>query len=74
MNIKTFIAKIALVFIVGSSLALPAVSFAASQGQYKTPSIWPTGFWGPLVSCTGTYFTNKDGNPAKNSDGTIPNS
>ena len=29
---------------------LPSLAFA-----YTAPSIWPTGFWGPLISCTGDY-------------------
>ena len=29
---------------------LPSLAFA-----YTAPSIWPTGFWGPLVSCVGNY-------------------
>lgn len=31
-------------------IALPHI---VSAQQYKTPNLWPGGFWGPLVSCTG---------------------
>jgi hypothetical protein len=63
---KKTLAKITLVFIVGSSLMLPIVVAASTGGTYSTPSLWPTGFWGPLVSCTGNYIpnaTNSDGSP-----------
>lgn len=49
---KDAAAKILLIAIIGSSLALPLVASA-----WTTPNIWgtPPGFWGPLVSCTGFY-------------------
>jgi hypothetical protein len=31
----------------------PAIAFA-----YTTPSLWPTGYWGPIVSCNGNYLQN----------------
>ena len=59
MNIKNTVAKILLVFIVASLVAIPALSFASSGGTaYKVPSLWPTGFWGPIVWCTGDYLGN----------------
>jgi hypothetical protein len=33
-------------------LIIPLAVFA--QGQASTPSIWPTGYWGPLLSCSGS--------------------
>src|SRR5579864_4065902 len=43
------------IFIIAFSLltifALP--HFAAAQTAYKAPTLWPTGYWGPLLSCTG---------------------
>jgi len=30
----------------------------AAALAYSTPSIWPTGYWGPLVSCNGNYLAN----------------
>ncbi len=32
-------------------LSLPHIVAA-----YTAPNIWPTGFWGPLVSCSGNYI------------------
>ncbi|MGD1003727.1 MAG: hypothetical protein ABR884_04115 [Minisyncoccia bacterium] len=59
MDIKNILAKILLVFIIATSAMLPMVSFASSGGAtYKTPSIWPTGYWGPIVWCTGDYLPN----------------
>jgi hypothetical protein len=52
MNIKNNAAKLLFVIIVGSSVVFPLVASA-----YTTPNIWPTGFWGPLVSCTGNYLS-----------------
>jgi hypothetical protein len=57
MNTKKTLAKILLVFIIGASTVLPMVSFASSGGTaYKVPSLWPTGYWGPIVWCTGNYI------------------
>jgi hypothetical protein len=57
MKTKNTIAKILLIFVVGSLVALPVISLASSRGTpYKTPSLWPTGFWGPIVWCTGNYI------------------
>jgi hypothetical protein len=52
---KDTAAKILLIAIIGSSLALPFVASA-----WTTPNIWgtPPGFWGPLVSCTGYYSSS----------------
>lgn len=60
---KTTAAKIVLVAIVGSSIALPLVASAA----YSTPNLWgnPPGFWGPLVSCTGNYLSGDTGSQCK---------
>lgn len=53
---KKLLAKIVLIVIVGSSLAIPLVSLASTGDAYSAPALWPTGFWGPLVSCTGNYL------------------
>jgi len=58
MFTKNLFAKMLLVVVIGSSAALPAFAFASS---WTTPNIWPTGFWGPLVSCTGNYLPNGGG-------------
>jgi hypothetical protein len=50
-------AKILFILVVGSSVAFPLIASA-----YTTPNLWPTGFWGPLVSCTGNYLSNPAGN------------
>jgi hypothetical protein len=60
---KNALAKILLVLLIGSSLALPIFSFAAQNQSggavsYSTPSLWPSGYWGPIVWCTGDYLTN----------------
>jgi hypothetical protein len=62
---KNLVAKVLMIFIVGSSLIMPMVASASSNGTYTNPSLWPTGYWGPLVSCTGNYIstTNSDGTP-----------
>ena len=63
MNIKKIAAKTLLIFIVGTSVILPVISFASSGGTaYKTPSLWPTGYWGPIVWCTGDYLTGTANN------------
>ncbi len=36
-------------FIVGAALVFPLATFAQSA-----PSIWPTGYWGPILTCHGT--------------------
>lgn len=66
MFLKKNAAKILLILIVGSSIALPLVSLAASGGSYSTPSLWPKGFWGPIVWCTGNYIqgASQVGQPA----------
>ncbi len=56
MDIKKTFAKIVLILLIGSSIALPLVSFASVNNSYKVPSLWPTGFWGPIVWCTGNYI------------------
>jgi hypothetical protein len=38
--------------------AAPFLSSAATQ-----PSIWPTGYWGPFVSCTGNPYSDLSTNP-----------
>jgi hypothetical protein len=62
MNTKKTLAKILLVFIIATSAMLPLVSFASFGGTpYSTPSLWPTGYWGPIVWCTGDYLTGTAG-------------
>jgi len=53
---------------------LPMVSFAASgtNATYKTPPLWPTGFWGPIVWCTGDYLTGKANNQVAGPNGAVP--
>jgi hypothetical protein len=74
MNTKNILAKTLLVFIIGTSIILPMVSFAASgtNATYKTPSLWPTGFWGPIVWCTGDYLTGAANNQVAGSSGAVP--
>jgi hypothetical protein len=56
---KRTLAKLALGFIVLAPLAIPLL-VSASTGANTTPSLWPTGFWGPLVSCTGNYINGSN--------------
>ncbi len=42
-----------------------AFPFAASAATM--PSIWPTGWWGPIVSCTGNYIPNSPQIPVNGS-------
>jgi len=68
---KNAFAKILLILLIGSSVALPMVSFAAQSSgggsvSYTTPKLWPTGFWGPIVWCTGDYLTNTGGTQGNN--------
>ncbi len=60
-------------------MVAPFASFAAQNQSggnvsYSTPSLWPTGFWGPIVWCTGSSIAT--GNPAvsptPNTAGQIP--
>lgn len=49
--------------IYGFSLAIVIIPLftpmSAIAANYKVPNIWPIGFWGPIVSCTGNvYNTN----------------
>lgn len=46
MNKK--IALVALLLII-----VPTVALAYSNGDNSPPQLWPNGYWGPLVSCTG---------------------
>jgi hypothetical protein len=63
---KTF-AKVVIALLVLLPVTAPIIANASSGGTYQTPSLWPTGYWGPLVSCTGNYLRN-------NGDSTVPNS
>ena len=50
-SMKKKIAFITLLLVIVPSIAL----------AYSTPTLWPTGFWGPLVSCTGNpYIINSN--------------
>lgn len=74
MTSKNLLAKIILLVLVGSSLMLPVAAMAAQDSggnsvSYSTPSLWPTGYWGPLVWCTGNYLSNGQ---VANPDGTTP--
>jgi len=69
MNIKNNAAKILLVLVLGSLATLPMISFAAqAQGgsgvSYKTPSLWPTGYWGPIAWCTGSFIATANPTPS----------
>lgn len=39
-------------------LVLPYLGFARNQ-----PSLWPTGYWGPILSCTGKYGSSNSNLP-----------
>jgi hypothetical protein len=63
MITKNLLAKLALIVIVGSTLAIPFAAMAAvdqsgNTVSYQPPSLWPTGYWGKggLVSCIGDYI------------------
>ena len=47
---------------------LPLISSAAANGSgsvtYKTPPLWPTGFWGPIVWCTGSFNPTQNPSPS----------
>lgn len=62
MHIKKSAATIALMLIVGSSVALPLAAYAANT-TWTMPSLWPTGYWATngLVSCTGNYLASNTG-------------
>jgi hypothetical protein len=68
MNIKKIAAIILFVFIAGSLAALPLISSAAANGSgnvaYTTPALWPTGFWGPIVWCTGSFTPTANPTPS----------
>jgi hypothetical protein len=62
-------AKIVLIFIIGSSVAAPFTSFAAqtqagANVTYATPSLWPTGYWGPIAWCTGSSLATANPTPS----------
>jgi hypothetical protein len=69
MNMKKIAATIVFVFIAGSFAALPLVSLAAetqsgSNVSYTAPSLWPTGFWGPITWCTGSSIATANPTPS----------
>jgi hypothetical protein len=68
MNIKKIGAVILFVFIAGSLAALPLISSAAANASgnvaYTTPPLWPTGFWGPVVWCTGSSIATANPTPS----------
>ncbi len=79
MNIKKIAAIILFVFIAGSLAALPLVSLAAqtqsgSNVSYVTPSLWPSGFWGPITWCTGSSLAtaNPTSSPTPGTAGQAP--
>jgi hypothetical protein len=57
---KKNLAIIAFILLVGVSVAVPMVSFAAANGSWTAPNLFgnPPGFWGPIVWCTGNYLAN----------------
>jgi hypothetical protein len=68
MKIKNTLAKILLVFIISISVIMPIISFAAQSGNstvsYSAPSLWPKGFWGPIVWCTGSSMPSANPTPS----------
>ncbi|HUC02197.1 MAG TPA: pilin [Candidatus Paceibacterota bacterium] len=62
-HLKSTAAKIALIIVIGSSVALPLAASAAANGTWTMPSLWPTGYWAPngLISCTGNYLASNSG-------------
>lgn len=52
---KKTVASIIFLVLCGASVGLPVVATAAT-GSWTQPSLWPTGFWGPIVWCTGNYI------------------
>lgn len=45
--------RVSLRTIVIAALLLGVIAFAPSVSHAHNPNIWPTGYWGPLLSCTG---------------------
>jgi hypothetical protein len=79
MNIKKITAAILFIFIAGSLAVLPFISSAAetqagANVSYVTPSLWPTGFWGPITWCTGSSIAtaNPGLSPTPGTSGQIP--
>lgn len=73
MSLKKNLAKILLVLVIGASVVLPVAAFAAQtqnggNAAYTSPSLWPTGFWGPIVWCTGSFIASP--NPTNPTPGT----
>ena len=73
---KKIAATILFIFIAGSLAALPLISSAAANSSgnvaYTTPALWPTGFWGPVVWCTGNYLTGTGNNQLSVNGSTPP--
>lgn len=77
MHIKNLFAKVLLVFIVGMSVLLPIASFAAETQSgatvtYTTPKLWPTGYWGPVAWCTGSFVATANPGPSSAAGKTPP--
>jgi hypothetical protein len=39
-------------------IVLLVLAPTATALAYSTPNLWPTGYWGPLLSCNGNYLVN----------------
>lgn len=78
MLLKKNLAKLLLILVIGASIVLPVVAFAAqtqsgATAKYSAPSLWPTGFWGPIVWCTGSFIaTQNPTNPTPGTSGQTP--
>ena len=60
MSLKKSFAKALLILLIGASVAMPIAAFAAQStnggnATFSAPSLWPTGFWGPIVWCSGSF-------------------
>lgn len=69
MHMKQILANILLTLIAGAFALLPVFSFAAQiqaggNVSYTTPSLWPTGYWGPVVWCTGSTLAQPNPTPS----------
>jgi uncharacterized membrane protein YgcG len=57
--------------IYGFSLGIIIVPLFAPISAMAAPNIWPTGFWGPIVSCTGNPYNTASVN-SNAAAGTVP--
>lgn len=57
--------------IYGLSLGIIIVPLFAPISAMAAPKIWPTGFWGPIVSCTGNPY-NTASTTNNTANGAVP--